>query len=152
MSFRGIDRVALVVRDMDAAVAFFSKIFHVGFDVIDDDLEQIRVAHARDKFGLELVSPMSPDSRLGAHLTELLAQKGECVDVVVVRVDDLDEAVEEFRKAGLEPFGLLDHGDMREAMYDPSHLFGLPLILNDYVEPHPCSVAARAYLESRPEA
>jgi hypothetical protein len=39
---------------MDKAMLSFDRLFHLDFDVVDDGLEQIRVAHTRNKFGLEL--------------------------------------------------------------------------------------------------
>ncbi|MCL5734125.1 MAG: VOC family protein [Actinobacteria bacterium] len=93
MSFYGLDRVALVVWDMDKAISFFTQVLGVDFDVVEDQVEQIRVAHARNKFGLELMPPVSTTARLGAHVTQLLNDKGEGIDIVAVRVDDIEQAI-----------------------------------------------------------
>jgi hypothetical protein len=148
MLFQGIDRVAVVVRDFGDAVDSLAALFGIEFDVVEDQIEQVRVAHARSKFGLEVVSPMSADAPIGAHLTQLLDERGEGVDVVVVRVDDLDAAVSSFQRLGVEPVGRMEHGSLKEAMYSPSQLFGMGLVLNEYKEPHPCYLEAKRFLQA----
>lgn len=152
MHFAGVDRVAIVVRDFQKAIDLYSALFEVQFDVLEDHLEQVRVAHARDKLGLEVVAPMSADGAIGAHLTRLLAERGEGVDVVAVRVDDLEAAAGSFREHGIEPVGRMEHGSLKEAIYDGSRLFGLGLVLNEYQEPHPCYVEATRFLTATPAA
>lgn len=146
MHFAGVDRVAIVVRDFQKAIDLYSALFGIHFDVLEDHLEQILVEHARNKFGLEVVAPISPNGAIGAHLTRLLEERGEGVDVVAVRVDDLEAAVASFREHGIEPVGRMEHGSLREAIYDGSRLFGLGLVLNEYQEPHPCHVEASRFL------
>ena len=66
--------------------------------------------------------------------------------MVAVRVDDLEAAVEAFRQHGLDPIGRMEHGSLKEVMYDSSHLLGLGLVLNEYQEPHPCYLEATRFL------
>jgi hypothetical protein len=146
MLFKGVDRVVIVVWDHRQAVDRFSKLFGIEFDVAEDTVEQVWVAQARSKFGLEVISPISTAGSIGAHLTQKLEERGEGLDVVVVRVDDLDAAVEAFRNMGMEPTGRMDHGSHREANYAPEQAFGIGLVLNEYEEPHPCHLETMRFL------
>jgi hypothetical protein len=138
---------APVVENMDEAVSHFKELLQADFDVIEDDTERIRAAYARNKFGLDLVSPLSTGGRLGTQVTQLLAEKGGGIDVIVIRVDDLDRAMEHLRRFSLDPLGRLDRGDMREPWFDSSRLFGLSLPINEYLDVHPQYRAGQGFLE-----
>lgn len=136
MVFEGLDRVSVLVKDLDKAVAFFADLFGIRFDgVVEHSSIQIRVAFAGG-FGLELASPMSDRTEMSAASLDHLNTKGEGISYVVVKVRDLDAAVARFAERGIRPIAKVGVGDAREAFFDPDDLYGIPLVLNEFSTPH----------------
>lgn len=88
----GIDHVALVVRDVEAALAHFTGV--LGLAVLRDEVTPAS-GGARLVFldagnvALQLVSPTGPDGPMAAHL----AAHGDGLHHVCLAVDDIDAAV-----------------------------------------------------------
>ena len=93
-----IDHVALVVRDMDAAIEWYAqtlgaRIAHREL-VEHDGVEETLVAVAESY--VQLVSPTREDSAVA----KFLATRGEGLHHVAYRVQDCAEALEAVRRAG----------------------------------------------------
>lgn len=89
---RGVDHVALVVRDVDASLAYFTG--QLGLTVIRDEVTAAS-GGARLVFldagavAIQLVSPTGPDGPMAAHL----ADHGEGLHHVCLAVDDIDASL-----------------------------------------------------------
>ena len=89
---RGIDHVALVVRDVEEAIAYFTGT--LGLGLLHDEVTTAS-GGARLVFldagnvAIQLVSPTGPDGPMAAHLTE----HGEGLHHVCLAVDDIEASV-----------------------------------------------------------
>lgn len=93
-----IDHVAIAVRDLDAAIAYYHGTF--GADVVhrerveSDGVEEALIAVA-DSY-IQLVSPTRPDSPVAGFLE----RRGEGLHHVGYRVSDCAEALAAVQRAG----------------------------------------------------
>jgi|Deesub1362A_J573_1020465.scaffolds.fasta_scaffold00191_13 methylmalonyl-CoA/ethylmalonyl-CoA epimerase len=96
---RGIDRVGIGVRDLDSAIEIYTK--RLGFKVdkiYENEVEKVRTAVIfSDGCILELIQPLSDDS----PVAKFLAKRGEGVNYISLKVEDLDRAINEFKARGL---------------------------------------------------
>ena len=89
---QGVDHVALVVRDVETALAHFAGV--LGLTVLRDEVTAAS-GGARLVFldagnvSIQLVSPTGPDGPMAAHL----AAHGDGLHHVCLAVDDIDAAV-----------------------------------------------------------
>src|SRR5574340_1402396 len=100
MRARGVNRVTMVVRNLEQGVAFYSKLLGATFHSMnEEDAEKfgIRVMASWDA-GIELVSPI-PGRESAA--SQFLKKHGEGLMGVVFAVDDVDAA-----KAAAEELGV----------------------------------------------
>ncbi len=144
MLFERVDRVVSLVRDIEKAKAFFSDLLDISFDETITDKEigvQVTLA---GRFGLELGSPIPTQHPLGQAEQRFLDENGESLRAIVIKVTDLDQAVQHFRDRGIEPVAMNTVGKGREAFYNPQDTFGVPIVLNEYPDPHPMTGQAIA--------
>ena len=149
MNFERIDRVLLLVSDFDKARAFFADLFDLEYGYIIEDKEtQIRIVHDAADFGLELASPMNDSTPLAAMDSEFLKKTGGGIRTVVIKVGNLEAALERFKARGIEPTACMIHGRHKEAFFDPKDTFGLPICLNEYPHFHPAATLGIEYLRT----
>lgn len=132
-----IDRVAIAVNDLDKAMDFFSDLLDIDFHIVGTN-EQLGMRGAYSPFGLELIEPLSPDSLIA----KFLEKRGEGLWALVLRVKDMDEAVERFKRKGLQLAGEVKVGSMREVAFHPKDAHGVEIVLAQYPDIHPATVAA----------
>jgi methylmalonyl-CoA/ethylmalonyl-CoA epimerase len=98
---RRLDHVAVVVRDTDRALEYFSD--HLGLAVTSTEV--IEVPHVRLTYldagavSLQLVEPLDPDGPLAAHL----AEHGEGLHHIAFAVDDVPGSAEALADPGAPP-------------------------------------------------
>ena len=96
----GLHHVAVLVKNLEAASATFQHNF--GFPLESRyEMPQFNVRNVFLTVGgaaLELLSPIDPDAEPGARL----AQVGEGLYHLVLRVDDLDAALADLRAKGIK--------------------------------------------------
>ncbi len=96
-----IDHVGLAVRDLDEAIAFYSRTF--GVQVVHEEVnEEQGVREAMLAVGdsgacIQLLAPLRPDSPIG----KFLERSGEGIQQVAYGVDDIDAASAELRARGV---------------------------------------------------
>jgi methylmalonyl-CoA/ethylmalonyl-CoA epimerase len=96
-----IDHVGLAVRDLDAALAFYSRVF--GLESVHEEVNEeqgVREAMvdiAGSGSYLQLLAPLREDSPIG----RFLARSGEGMQQLAFRVADLDVASERLRSNGV---------------------------------------------------
>jgi len=134
--FERIDRIAIAVNNLEKAERFFSDLLDITFDP-PGQTEGLGMRGAYSKCGLELIEPTHPDSIIG----RFLKQRGEGVWAVVFKVKDMDEAVRRFERKGLRVAGDIQFGRMREVAFHPKDTYGVEIVLAEYPEMHPATVA-----------
>jgi len=101
--FQGIDHVVIAVKDLDAAVGRYETIY--GATVSDrSEAPAAGMAMAFFRFGgsyLELVSATGDQGPIAKRL----AEQGEGVHLVAMKVDDLDKTLAELRDKGIRLVG-----------------------------------------------
>jgi hypothetical protein len=116
-----LDRVAIVVADVDAVAADLESILHMPFQRMDVEDLGIRVGLGAQ--GLELVEKVST-SRLEQYWRGPMA-------ALVIEVDDLDTTEAEMAQAGFHPVqSIVTAEGVRELFYGNA-FHGLPLVLTD---------------------
>ena len=94
-----IDHVGFAVRDLDEAIAFYSRTFGLTLAHEETNEEQ-GVREAMLAIGdshIQLLAPLRPDSPIG----KFIDRNGEGIQQVAFRVTDIDEASQRLRQAGL---------------------------------------------------
>jgi methylmalonyl-CoA/ethylmalonyl-CoA epimerase len=117
---RGLDHVAVVVRDTDRALEYFSG--RLGLQVASTEIIQPNVRLTYLDAGaifVQLVEPLDADSPLAAHL----AEHGEGLHHIAFAVDDAAEAATALADEGA-PLVTLGSGRGRPSAFvpgDPHH-------------------------------
>ena len=96
-----IDHVAIAVRDLDAAIAWYEEAFgaHLAHrERVDNDGIEEALLEVAESF-IQLLSPTSDSS----PVARFLERKGEGIHHVGYRVADCAAALERIRAAGAEP-------------------------------------------------
>jgi methylmalonyl-CoA epimerase len=101
--FNGVDHVVIAVKDLDAAVGRYESIYST--KVSDrSDAPAAGMAMAFFRFGdsyIELVSATGDQGPIAKRLADL----GEGVHLVAMRVDDLEKTVADLREKGIRLVG-----------------------------------------------
>lgn len=105
---KGIDHIAIAVKDLNKAVEAFNKLLDSKPEVIEEVPEEgVRIAMFKvGNAFIELLEPLSPDSTLA----KFLEKRGEGIHHIALRVKDITEAMDHVRRAGLK----LIYGEARE--------------------------------------
>jgi methylmalonyl-CoA/ethylmalonyl-CoA epimerase len=93
--FDRVDHVGIAVRDLDAAIAFYSKTFGVEF-TYRHTVEEQGVEEAMGQVGeswIQLLRPLSPDTPVG----KFIESRGEGVHHIGYGVADVKAAIEELK-------------------------------------------------------
>jgi methylmalonyl-CoA epimerase len=97
--FARIDHIGVAVNDLDAAIALYGG----GFDMAEQHRETVEEQGVEaillevGEGHIELIRPLSPDN----GVAKFIERNGEGVHHVAYQVDDIDEALERVRAAGL---------------------------------------------------
>jgi methylmalonyl-CoA/ethylmalonyl-CoA epimerase len=98
--FRRIDHIALVVPDLDKAIALYQTSFQAEFYMRETNEEQgyeVAAFMVGDAH-IELLSPTGPDSVIASFLQK----RGGGIHHIALEVDNLDDVVEEIKTDGLQ--------------------------------------------------
>ena len=102
-NFKGVDHVVIAVKDLDASVAQFEKVYGIpATDVGEPAGAGFKNAYFR--FGpsyVELVAPTNDSGPVGRRV----AASGEGVYLIALQVDNLENAVAELRAKGVRLVG-----------------------------------------------
>jgi methylmalonyl-CoA epimerase len=93
-----IDHVAIAVRDLDAAVAWYGEMFGATVahrEEIESDGVEEALLKVADSY-VQLITPTSDTSPVAKYLD----QRGEGIHHVGYRVDDCDQVLETLKKNG----------------------------------------------------
>ena len=95
---KGLDHVAILVSDLDAAVKLYRDVYGLHLDEIEEvPSEKVRVAIFGHGLGrVELVCPTDPESPLAKRIKE----KGEGLHHVCLEVPDIEKAMAALKAQG----------------------------------------------------
>ncbi len=105
---RGVNRVVMAVRDIEAGRAFYEELLGCTFHHGNDDEAAafgVRMLFSWDA-GIELVAPIEGRD---SHIEKILDERGEGMIGVVWAVDDADAAKAAGEKLGVSTFHTLDY-------------------------------------------
>lgn len=135
--FEKIDRIAIAVKNLEQATKFFSDLLDIEFDIVGSSPE-LGMRGGYSACGLELIEPTHPDSIIG----RFLQQRGEGLWALVLKVKNLEEMIKKFQEKGLQVAGDVTVGAMREVAFHPKGSYGVEIVLAEYPERHPATIAA----------
>ncbi len=139
MSLGNLERVVIAVKDLEKSIKFFHDLIGVDFDIVGTH-EELKLRGAYSASGLELVEPHGK----GGYVEMQLAQKGEGVIAIVLKVENMNAALEKLEKKGLKKTIDITMGQMREVGFHPKDTHGFQLVLAEYPAKHPATIAAWA--------
>ncbi|MFC1944717.1 VOC family protein [Chloroflexota bacterium] len=131
MKTEGIQRVVIVVRDLDAAARRYSDL--LGMDFTDFGAQEAFGVRAvvNSDWTVEIISPIDPNS----FAERYLEKHGEGVIGVAFMVQDLAEARDKAEATGVRVLNEVDFGSVdiwesfKEVMLNGGETNGVPLIL-----------------------
>jgi lactoylglutathione lyase/methylmalonyl-CoA/ethylmalonyl-CoA epimerase len=96
-----IDHVAIIVRNIDQALAFYRDILGITpREIREVPTEQVRIAFlplgGPDGSEIELIEPTTSDS----SLVKFLEKRGEGLHHICLEVDDIDTSLQEMQERG----------------------------------------------------
>jgi methylmalonyl-CoA/ethylmalonyl-CoA epimerase len=94
----GLDHVAILVKDLDAAIALYRDVYGLPLHEVEEvPSEKVKVAIFGHGLGrIELVCPTDPASPLARRI----AEKGEGLHHICLEVPDIEKAMASLRAAG----------------------------------------------------
>ena len=132
-----VDRVAIGVKDLEKAMAFFYETLGIKFDEVrESKTDKYRATYSN--VGLELVQPTAK----ATAIAEFIDKKGEGVIAICIKVPDLEEAKRDLQTKGLRLINEVSRGGLKEAIFHPKDFYGVAITLCEYEAPHPASCAA----------
>jgi len=99
---RRINHVAIIVRHIEQALAFYRDILGIiPGEIMDVPTEQVRIAFlplgGPGGSEIELIEPTTPDSTLA----KFLEKRGEGLHHICLEVDDIEVALQEMQRRGV---------------------------------------------------
>jgi methylmalonyl-CoA/ethylmalonyl-CoA epimerase len=101
MRVKGVHHIGIAVRDLEESLRRWSALFAAEPSPIEEVPERgVRLAHLRFAEGpdVELVSPLGDAS----PVSKFLESRGEGIQHFTLEVDDIEAAMGELRRAGLQ--------------------------------------------------
>lgn len=112
MRSEGINRVIIVVKDIDKATKFYSELLGVSFQDASGTNPEFGVRSMVSwDGGIEICSPADTQAEVAKELATYLKNRGEGVLAVVFNVKDIDEATSIAMKKGVN---IIRRTDYRE--------------------------------------
>ncbi len=104
---RGVNRVVIAVKDLEAAMATYSRLLGATFHDASGGGESfgVRVAMSWDA-GIELCSPLPGRN---SYIEQIIEKQGEGLVGVVFCVDDVEEAHSRAREMGVSVVATIDY-------------------------------------------
>ncbi len=116
----GVDRVLIAVKDMDKAMAWFSKLFDINFDEITTGpIKESALARVAIRFGkqVELISPVYPLKDVNPPdpitMAKQIEEQGEgTLYALVLKARDAFDTIAETEKKGIRVAATLELENM----------------------------------------
>ena len=133
MKTEGIDHVVIAVKDLEGARKFFSELLDTSFEDLGT-VEEMGLRSIMSPEGLELVTPITPESGLAKYMET----SGEGVMAISFRVKDIEKATTEVKERGLRVVTRIERGmlgsfkDFKEIMIHPKGVYNTQLTFAEY--------------------
>jgi methylmalonyl-CoA/ethylmalonyl-CoA epimerase len=126
-----IDHIGIAVQNLDETVAFYRQV--MGLEVsATETLDGMKVAFLRiGDSELELLEDLTPDGAIARHI----AKRGEGLQHVAYRVDNIEQALAEMRAKGLRLIDEQPRPGARNARVAFLHPKSTRGVLIEFVEP-----------------
>jgi methylmalonyl-CoA/ethylmalonyl-CoA epimerase len=126
-----IDHIGIAVQNLDETVAFYRQV--MGLEVsATETLDGMKVAFLRiGDSELELLEDLTPDGAIARHI----AKRGEGLQHVAYRVDNIEQALAEMRAKGLRLIDEQPRPGARHARVAFLHPKSTRGVLIEFVEP-----------------
>ena len=110
MTIKRVDHIAIVVENLDVALATYRDAMGIALDHVAEIPEQgVKAAFLPvSDSEIELLEPISPESGIGRYL----AKRGEGLHHICLEVDDIETALAELKARGV---ALIDEAPKRGA-------------------------------------
>lgn len=107
MSYRWLDHVVIVVRDIEQATRDYERLLGIPADDTGKDFPDRGFRHSLFRMGesrslVELCQPTDTTKQAGGAMQKKLARSGEGVHNIALAVDDIDTALADARARGLD--------------------------------------------------
>jgi methylmalonyl-CoA/ethylmalonyl-CoA epimerase len=128
---RQIDHIGIAVNNLDETVAFYRQV--MGLEVSSTEVFQgMKIAFLRiGDSELELLEDLTPDGAIARHV----ATRGEGIQHVAYRVDDIEQELQEMRAKGIELIDERPRPGARSARVAFLHPKSTKGVLIELVEP-----------------
>ena len=100
MSVVGLDHVGVVVRDLSGAIGLYRDVLGLKFEgthVLTERGVKVAFFSIGDEAHFELLEPLNTESAIA----KFLSSRGEGLHHVALKVDDIEAALEDFKKRGM---------------------------------------------------
>jgi methylmalonyl-CoA/ethylmalonyl-CoA epimerase len=126
-----IDHIGIAVKNLDETVAFYRQV--MGLEVSSTEvLNGMKIAFLRiGDSELELLEDLTPDGAIARHV----AKRGEGIQHVAYRVDNIERALQEMRTKGIELLDERPRPGARHARVAFLHPKSTKGVLIELVEP-----------------
>lgn len=128
---RQIDHIGIAVNNLDETVFFYRQV--MGLEVSSTEvLNGMKIAFMRvGDSELELLEDLTPDGAIARHV----AKRGEGIQHVAYRVDDIERELQEMRAKGIELIDEQPRLGARNARVAFLHPKSTKGVLIEFVEP-----------------
>jgi methylmalonyl-CoA/ethylmalonyl-CoA epimerase len=128
---RQIDHIGIAVNNLDEAVTFYRQV--MGLEVSSTEVfNGMKIAFLRiGNSELELLEDLTPDGAIARHV----AKRGEGVQHVAYRVDNIERELQEMRAKGIELIDAQPRPGARHARVAFLHPKSTKGVLIEFVEP-----------------
>jgi methylmalonyl-CoA/ethylmalonyl-CoA epimerase len=126
-----IDHIGIAVKNLDETVAFYRQV--IGLEVSSSEVfNGMKIAFLRiGDSELELLEDLTPDGAIARHV----AKRGEGMQHVAYRVDDIEQALQDMRTKGIELIDERPRPGARNARVAFLHPRSTKGVLIEFVEP-----------------
>ncbi len=134
MKIEKIDRVVVDVKNLDEAVALFSNLFGITFNIIPSSKSKStqRLTDHADRSSEEAKHSIAI-SPIGLELIQTIpALEREGLRSFCFKVPNLEQAIAEMKEKGIRLLKEIWVGDLKEAIFSPEDLHGVRLALSEY--------------------
>jgi len=131
MKIEKIDRVGILVSDLDKAKHFFGDLFETEF-ASTGEIEQLDLKAVVDPSGIELVAPLTT----GGFIAKTLQTRGPGLITISLKVANLDDAMKEIKSRGI---GIIFHDEnekYKAVVLHPKDTLGVMIELVEYQAEH----------------
>ena len=135
---RQIDHIGIAVENLEETVAFYREV--MGLEVSATEVfNGMKIAFLRiGDSELELLEDLTPDGTIARHI----ARRGEGMQHVAYRVDDIEQALQEMRAKGIDLIDERPRSGARQARVAFLHPRSTKGVLIEFVEPQSSPDAA----------